>query len=552
MAVANFFDRAVLSAAQALRMTDFSKIQARLEAQVVELAFDAAAANAAEGQASLDMAIRLLARLYPVLRITCLDGTEGALVDDLSRLARAINPDIDLTPNAPATVRLVSGATAAEAGPITIYAGSDAWIAKVSIQAPQGVGASDLPFGAGAAACLGAANVFRAIFADAFAGGRLDTGARLSLFDFTSGPEARQGPVAPTVNLGQTPLAGVGAIGNGVVWALARTPRLSGELHLVDPEQLELSNLQRYLLATQQDVDRVKVEVARQTLLAGPCHLVVSPFVGTWADYVQGRGHCAMDRVVTALDSAADRIGVQASLPGRILNAWTQAGDLGVSRHDFLGEEACLACFYLPRGTVQNEDELIAQALGLPLDAPVLLELREMLVNGRPVGEAFVRETAARLRVSAETLLRFGVEPLRQFYAKAVCGGHLLQLESGRPVVEAPLAFQSAMAGVMLAADLVAEAGELRNKALFTKTVLDMTRTVARRPNTRVIKPAVGAATSCICQDGDFIAAYCTKYDLTRPSPPKRTRSSRKKDQAPRIDSFLPLGADQLGPRRPD
>ncbi|MCR5876887.1 ThiF family adenylyltransferase [Phenylobacterium sp. J426] len=102
-----------------------------------------------------------------------------------------------------------------------------------------------------------------------------------------------------------------------MIWALARDPGPVGAVHLVDHEAVELTNLQRYVLSTQADVGRVKVEVARTALLAGASRLEPLTFLTRWDDYVVGRGHPSFDRVVVGLDSAADRIAVQAALPRR-------------------------------------------------------------------------------------------------------------------------------------------------------------------------------------------------------------------------------------------
>lgn len=546
MAIANFFDRALMSASQALRGIEPSAIQERLESQIIELLFDDTAAAATEGRAALDLAVRLLVRLYPNMRLTPLGTQAAALQPQLEELAQAINPAIDLSLEAEASVRLVFGATAVPEGPNTIYAGSDAWLAKVSDKGPQGTGASDIPFGAGGAACLGAANVFRAVFSDALEVPRLDEDAVLSLFDFTTGVGATHGPVNLDVVIGETPLVGVGAIGNGAIWALAKVPGLKGRLHLVDHEKVELSNLQRYVLTTQHDIDRVKVTVAHEAVAAGNSRLETTPFVTRWDEYVEGRGHCALSRAVAALDSAADRIAVQAALPRRTLNAWTQAGDLGVSRHGFLEAEACLACLYIPQRQKPNEDQIIAQALGLPIEPAVLLHpLRELLVNGQPVGEAFVRETTLRLGLPADALLRFAGEPLRQFYSKAVCGGAILQPDRTKPPIEAPLAFQSALAGVMLAAELVAEAGELRSERLKTKTVIDLRRPLGKRLNFQIAKPAPTASAKCICQDADFQTAYRMKHDM----PPSSSDGNRRGKRAPRSRSPRPSASQGAATR---
>ncbi|MFX7902704.1 hypothetical protein ABTK34_19770, partial [Acinetobacter baumannii] len=80
-----------------------------------------------------------------------------------------------------------------------------------------------------------------------------------------------------------------------------------------------------------------------------------------WADYVHGRSKWTFERVAVALDTAEDRIALQASLPKWIVNAWTQDVDLGVSRHNFADGGACLACLYLPTVAVKNEHERVSE-----------------------------------------------------------------------------------------------------------------------------------------------------------------------------------------------
>lgn len=515
MAVANFFERTLMSASQAVRGIGPAVAEARLANAIIEVVHDKGARETAEGQFALDMAIRLLARLYPAIRVIG-DADGGAFRQGLEDLAASINPDIDLRPRRKATARLVFGSDDLGEGPPSIFVGSDGWIAKVGASS-QGFGSSNLPFGAGAAACLACANLFRLMFAQEL-DGTLDADARLSLFDFSSGMRAVNGPKRFKAVLDDVPLVGIGAIGNSVVWALSRSVGISGTLHLVDPEAIELSNLQRYVLPGQREVDRQKTIVGKEAFGRGK--LEVTAFPMSFARYVADQGHRPIARVAVALDSATDRVAVQSALPRRAHNAWTQPGDLGVSRHDFLGPEACLACLYMPQVARPNHDQLIAAALAWPTDPDSLRVLREMLASGQPVGETFVRQVAANLGIVPDTLLALADQPLESFYVKAVCGGLTLDAGAGRPPIEAPLAFQSALAGIMLAADLIVEVAGLR-ASLPTKTVVDVLRPVGSRLNVRMLKPPADAPAPCICADEDFTKAYCDKHGMVAPSPPR-------------------------------
>jgi hypothetical protein len=509
MGLAPFFDRARQSAAQVLKDFDADAFERRLMDVVVTLAFDRNASSTAEGAASLDMSARLAARLYPRVRVLALDGDE-ATAERLRELVSSINPDIDpeMGLGHELSVAVVVGASSFESDS-TVYIGSDRWVAKVSTIAPVKSCDSTNPFGAGAAACVGMANVFRAVFADRIAKPALDTELQLSLLNFEIGESAENGDLPPGLDIGLVQLVGVGAIGNAFVWGMGRLRDVRGHLHLIDHETIELTNLQRYVLPNMADTGASKVTLAAAVLSDGD--LTADPFSATWSDYVAGVGHHNFEKVVVALDTARDRVQVQSSLPRKIFNAWTQAGDLGVSRHGFDGDEACLACLYLPTGPRRNEDEIVAEELGF-VGIEKVLGIRQLLNFGTPVGENFVREVAFTKGVPVEQLLPFATLPLRNFRQRAICGNVIMRAADGSGAdLEVPLAFQSALAGVMLAAELVASTSGVRRGDVGTRSVVDLMRRIPGRITFPVLKGNPGPA-RCICEDSDYLEVYGTKY----------------------------------------
>lgn len=509
MGLAPFFDRARQSAAQVLRDIHPDAFERRLAETVVTLAFDSQAASTAEGLASLDMAARLIARLYPRVRVRMLDG-DDVLVDELIALMRNINPNLEIVIEIGTElhVAVVAGGTNLESD-ATVYMGSDRWIARVSTVAPVRSVGSPNPFGAGAAACIAMANVFRAVFASWMAKPGLDIEVTFSLLNFEMGSRAANTDLPAGLDFGLVQLAGVGAIGNAFVWALSRLRGVKGEIHLIDHETVDLTNLQRYLLTAITDVDASKVALAASALKDSG--IEARAFATTWAGYVEQVGHHCFDRVAVALDTVRGRIQVQGSLPRRVYNAWTQAGDLGVSRHGFDGNEACLACLYLPTGKRRNEDEIVAEELGLRTQEQIL-RVRAMLYLGTPVGEQFVREIAANVGTDAATLLPFADLPLRAFRQKAICGNAILRAADGAgPELEVPMAFQSALAGVMLAAEIVASTPNVRAAPPATRSVVDLTRALPSRITFPFLKRAPGPI-RCICQDPDYVGVYRAKY----------------------------------------
>lgn len=506
MALANFFNRAATAASQVLNNFDLKAFEEVLGANVIGVAFDAEAASS-EGAATLDLTISLLARLYPAISIIPLDPGGGEMARHLGRRAKSINPQIDIRRSLRAvTVCVTVGRTSPATKRPVIFVGSDGWTALLSRSGPVGSGGSANPFGAGAAACLAAANVFRSVFADQLPGGNLDDAVTLSMLGYERRHEDGDGDIG-RVDLGEAHLVGLGAIGNGAVWALSRIPGLNGTLHLVDHEVVDLSNLQRYILPGQAEVDVSKVDVAASAFASGTLKIV--PHRKRWDTYVADRNDWRFDRVAVALDTAEDRVAVQGALPRWIVNAWTREVDLGVSRHAFLDDaKACLACLYLPDGKVKDEDEKVAEELGMP---EARMDVRHMLHTNQPVETGFIERVAQALGVPSAPLLAFAGQPLRTFYQGAICGGAVFKLTGGGRPVKAvvPMSFQSALAGIMLAADLVKHAaGTL--KAPTTSTRINLLRPLASHLHDPKAKDASGR---CICRDPDFIDAYRQKYE---------------------------------------
>jgi len=507
MAFANFFDRTVTAASQVLSNFNLDTYKVTLSGHQIGLCFDESAATSPEGRATLEMCVRILARLYPAIVIAGVGSEAEALGKELAALAIAINDRIDLpTDIARSTVAIVVGATDPTNDMTKIFAGSDGWRARLSADAPVGSGPTTNPFGAGAAACFATANVFRFVFAPQLVCGGLDRQIDLSLFDYRqeSGPGLR---LPDHIDLGDAYLAGLGAIGHGAMWAMGRLPSLAGTLHTVDHDMVDLSNLQRYVMAVQKDVGTPKSKLARRLLKRDGLRITAHPL--RWSDFVAGRRNRRFERVAVALDNAADRISLQASLPRWIVNAWTQELDLGISRHGFDDGKPCLACLYLPSGMVKSEDERVAQELRLP---EAKQEVRELLQKGEGVSENFVQRVATAFSVPYAELQPFVGQPLLNFYQRAICGGMMIGLTGignvGTAVV--PMAFQSALAGVGLAAELVKHAAGLPIPQSTS------TRVNLLRPLAPVLADPRARDTSgrCICSDQDFLYAYRRKYAL--------------------------------------
>jgi hypothetical protein len=513
VALADYFHRNAQAAAALVNGFDALQLAAKLEQEVIGIVVDGSVHANLEADAAIDLTVRLLARLYPALVIAKAGSAKTNYVSQLCQLAKEINPLIDLGGDVnKATKVLVFGGTEVpvpkRAKPHTWYVGSDNWVACLSKSAPVGSGNSLNPLGAGAAACIAAANVFRAVFAREVSEAALDTELRVSLMDLRPASAATPNPPFSEVELREVHLVGAGAIGNGTLWALSRMP-CRGDLYIVDSEKITDSNLQRYVMATASDRDKEKAGLAAQWL-ASRDRLSATPHPSKWAAHIASVPEYKVQTVLSAVDTAEARIQIQASLPRVIFNGWTQKAEAGVSRHaDFLGPMACLACLYIPTGQAKPEDELVAGALKLPQDQNSIREVRRRLQLSIPTDSVFLQQIAAAADVGYEKLAAFENRPLRDLYTEGVCGGQVMEFHEAAIHVraEVPMGFQSALAGLLLAA-------ELARPTAFQETIsqINLMGTFPERPSHMKAKTL---APPCLCVDEDFRSTFAAKYGVS-------------------------------------
>lgn len=495
--LADYYERSAIAAAQVLAGFDEQWFRDRLRSTSVGISLGTDA-QSTQGYALADLLVRIIARLYPKLALI---GNPVATAP-LAKLAASINPKIELVEEAELGVSVGSG----NAFTTTIYAGCDGWDGLISATEPQRVGASENPFGAGVAACLAAAGLFRIVFLPD-GQERVDGHVRFSAFVGDVVDTATDTRSAPWHIAENSVLVGAGAIGQGVLWALSHTP-LRGRLHVVDMEIVELSNLQRYVLTEREDEGRSKVEIAA----ALDTSFEIVPHAEDLAAFLTENGY-RWDAMLLALDSARDRVGAQASLPHFVANAWTQPGDLGVASHSrFGGNGACVACLYLSETSAKNEDQLVAESLGVP---QLLMQVRTMLATGQPVDQAFLELVAQAVGQPLDAMLPFVGRTVRELYVDGFCGGALIPIgDAGQPrqatqEAHVPLTHQSALAGVLLAAALV------RHAIAGDDALTQVTRVNVLKPVGESLRQPLQARRDgrCICDDADFVAAFAAKYD---------------------------------------
>lgn len=292
---------------------------------------------------------------------------------------------------------------------------------------------------------------------------------------------------------------------------------------MVDPEDLSLANLQRYVLSSERDIGASKTAIVEQALSRS--RLRVKTVRGRWGED-ESSGPCR-EAVAVALDSAKDRILVGAGLHRRVYNAWTQPSDIGWSRYEHFGVEPCLACLYYPAQERPSDHELIARALNQP-ELRVLAYLTSNQPIGAPVavipavaGMAVPADAPRWLQVpllvdlvgngliNPDDAHRWQAKPIGAVYRDGICAGGMLAAGPVAEDVVVPLAHQSALAGIMLAVQVLAAAdpGLRARRATAPEGRFDVLHGLPRyisRP--RAVTPG------CICEDSDYRNTYVSKW----------------------------------------
>jgi hypothetical protein len=439
-----------------------------------------------------ELSTNLLARLYPRISIT---GPEER-ISPLKALAFAINPEIEILDRAPSELTIGIGKIKSGAA---LRPGASGWVARLKHSRDPGQGPAN-PYAAGAAAVFAAAELFRRVFLS----GKIERDFSISLLNFDRSSGADQ--ELPVSTIGEVLFVAVGAVGNAALWTLRRDQKRSGKLTLIDNEEIELSNLQRYVLGTFQDVAKRtdKVLIGQRELVG--TQLSVETVRDTLETFAENQHGIVPGTVCISVDNVATRRAAQALLPKLVINGWTGDRALGASWHVFSREAACLACLYQPHGAGLSQTEQAALALGLSPERASLLWVTRIPLSAEDIAAA-----ASKLGVSREALEAWRGKSLGDLYTDVVCGAVPINLPVANRVETVPLAHQSALAGILMAAELVKRtSAEL--SAISQEEPLVSWDDVLRPPPVIWAKPRAREK-GCICGDLDYQSAYATKWN---------------------------------------
>jgi hypothetical protein len=519
MTLPRFFDRLADAATPLLGGLDRGSLRARLEQTTVALNVHESW-RTVDLAAAYDFAANLLARIYPIIQLS----GPPELVERATNTITLINPRSNIVAvDGAADWTLQLGPPSENEHEISVAASG--WNVFVDSIPPDT--AAIAPAALLAATAVGVGEVFRAVFRDEL-GDRGRTARAPWAFNLITlaSPTSEPCATAAGVDVGGFALVGAGAIGQAALLTLI-AHQARGRASVIDAEKLTLSNLQRYVLTCDSDIGELKTELAARAVKNADLEVV--QIAQAWdANLV-----VTDEPVLTAVDSAETRIAVQASLPASVYNAYTQPADLGWSRHERFGEDACLACVYWPDRRRPHRHEMVAEALrqhplrvlaylatGIPAGValppgavPVLPEIPAPPDADEWAHRSILEDVAAEAGVSVGDLVAWRSRPLADLYQEGICGGGLLETKIGDVPHEAlvPLAHQSALAGIMLAVQLIAAKNpDLReHRPAETEGRYDV---LAGPP--QILGRLRRRTDNCLCSDAVFLDVYAEKFGV--------------------------------------
>jgi hypothetical protein len=518
MAIAKYFSKDLLAINQLLKNSNKNLEDILLKTKI-GIAFDKNAIETKEGNNALDLTVRLLSRLYPILSIIDLSKQNMSKVSELKRLAENINSQIEISTSIDdLNVLLIAGYSEhkIENIGVNLFFGSDNWNACFSKYKLQAFNNSNNPFGCGVAACIAVSNVFRVVLKDFLPDKGLDENLVFSTINFSSSDNSHN-PILKGVNIKDTVLVGIGAIGNGSIWALSNIPNIEGNLDLVDNEEVSLSNLQRYVMFYESDVNYTKVDLVLKEFEKKKIN--VRSYNKTWAGYLNERNNWNIETVAVAIDNKKDRIGIQSSLPRNIFNSYTESNLIGIARHTDFVNSACMACGYIPMQKERNYINEVADNCNIPNLSNAVKDYINLNLDVDAISSP--QNTSSLLDIIAQAnsiernkLLQFHGKKVNEFYSEFICGGISLSLsakENKVTNIDAPLAFQSAMAGILLAAEIVIDAGNFRKDSIKQQShFYPLYPLGLNNPfNHNLSKDNSGR---CVCMDEDFRRQFISKW----------------------------------------
>jgi hypothetical protein len=330
-------------------------------------------------------------------------------------------------------------------------------MATVSPLTPVSVRGGPNPVGAYAAACMGAAELWKRLLqpvAGMFPGVPIIPTPRelsFSTFTYTADSVGANPDLPERIDIERLTMVGLGAGGGAAAYTLASMGRVHGALTVVEPDEVTHTNLNRLVIADAHDAEaeRPKAELAGLLFALSP-GLLVETFSTSYSKAATRLRPEDYRHVVATVHSRETRRELQYETPMVLWDAAaTEHGDFWIWRM-ILGTTLCMHCKH-PAGATDPEEGKAAQLAAL-LGLNAGLWLRKIRENERFTED----EIAGMATHTGDVDSAFALPRVGQRYGDweaDQCG----RLNLPDAEEEVPIPFAPVIAGVLLAGEIVKE-----------------------------------------------------------------------------------------------
>lgn len=337
---------------------------------------------------------------------------------------------------------------------------SDGWLTLVSPTNLSNDFTDNInPVGAYAAANLGCIEVFKKVFvkkADLIVPNKSEYDFRwkvrflsqefiFNTFDYSIDRKDSANPYLPKeIHVNELTVAGIGAGGGACLYTLASLPALKGTFHLVDPDEVKDSNLNRYVYSIRSDaVDKKpKVHVMEQ-ILSRHKQCIIHPNPASYTEFSKQLNSKPIEFLISTVDTGKTRTDIQWDLPKVILDAGVMQTEFHVHRIEF-GKKACLGCRFWPDGSSDSIENRLSKITGL---SPLLIT--ELRANNAQIEKSHI-ETMKSFSEKYNFPLPKPGDRFQDWFLH-----HCGELQINNQSIPIPVPFASVMPGILLAGEVI-------------------------------------------------------------------------------------------------
>jgi len=432
------------------------------------------AINDLTGQLISAFTINMITRLFPVVTNVYLQASTDAslqgnipkyngntFLSSVKDMYDSVKPSVKLHINSKPNENEISCHITISSGPSMkipgVWVGSNNWVAKLSSLNPQEIRSRINPVGAYTAATLAVSEAWKRILVPLqehikfIKIAPLDGTLNFSTIDYTTNGNGANPAMPEKVDLKRVTMIGLGAGGGAAAYTLASIPKVYGTITLIDPDEIEPSNLNRYVYADYYEAKerKPKVELIKKLFKANngiTFKAIHKPFNDA-IDELEVKDY---ELVLAAVDNRETRRGIQDETPKIIIDAAaTGKGDFYNWRMIF-GETECMFCKH-PQNKKDKDIEQAVQLsrkLGLSPEDWLNKSSNNHIFTTKDVENISLKIEDRRVEVELPKVgQRF------QEWFKKNCGRLKLPNIEG----EIPIPFAPIMAGILQAGEAIKE-----------------------------------------------------------------------------------------------